>query len=555
MSIKIVIVGGVAGGATAAARARRLNETAQILLIERGPYISFANCGLPYYIGGVIEQRDNLLVTTAEAFTARYAIDIRSLSEVTAIDRTKKAVEIHNLATGKTYREPYDKLILSPGADPIKLGSWDEGLEGVFTLRTVPDADRIKAWVDQKNPREAVVVGGGFIGLEMADNLARKGLKVTILEMADQVMAPLDFEMAALLHGHLQEKGISLRLEEGVKSIAPREGRVGIATTRDQWITSDLVILSAGIRPENELAKKAGLKLGVRGHIRVDAGLRTSDPDIFAVGDAAEVWDLITGRPATIALAGPANRQARIAADNALGRSSVYRGALGTSIVQVFEMTAAITGCAEKSLKAANIPYQTSYIHMASHASYYPGAGEMAIKTIYSPAGGRLLGAQIVGRDGVDKRIDVLATAIKGGLSVFELEELELAYAPPFSSAKDPINVAGMVAGNTLKGDQQSETWFETTNLDPEKDVLIDLRTQGELDLFGGIEGALHIPMDDLRSRLGELDKSKKYHLFCAAGLRGYVAHRIMVQHGFDSVNISGGILTYFGAKDKLRKT
>lgn len=553
MSTKLLIIGGVAGGATAAARARRIDEKAEIILFERGEYISFANCGLPYYIGDIIKKRDDLLVTTVATTKARYNIDIRTSLEVAAIDRDKKEVKVKNRITGETYSESYDKIILSPGAEPIKPPLEGIDIENVFNLRNIPDSDRIKAYVDSEKPKSAVVVGGGFIGLEMAENLVHRGVKTTIVEMLDQVMAPFDFEMASMLHAHIKEKGIALELENGVASLEKKGDKIIVHTSKGTDIECDMVIMSIGVRPENKLAKEAGLELGERGGIKVDASMRTSDPDIFAVGDAVEIRDFVSGVTTMTPLAGPANKQGRVAADNALGRKSTFKGTQGTSVVKVFDMTAASTGMSEKTLKKHNFPYVASYTHSGSHASYYPGAEMMAIKLIFQPTTGRVLGAQIIGGDGVDKRIDVMATVIRGGMSVYDLEELELAYAPPYGSAKDPINIAGFVASNILKGDVENIHWHQLPDLD-ENTVLIDLRNEDELEIAGEIEGALNIPLPELRFRLDELDKKKTYVPFCAIGLRGYIGHRLLVQNGFKSKNLSGGYKTLLGAKEKIMK-
>ena len=552
--LKLLIIGGVAGGATAAARARRLDEHAEIIVFERGEHISFANCGLPYYIGQVIKKRDALLVTTKDAFSQRYNIEVRNFSEVIAIDRSRKIVKIKDLRKGGTYEESYDKIILSPGAEPLRPPI--EGIEqdNIFNLKNIPDSDRIKSYLDKKRPRAAVIVGGGFIGLEMAENLVRRGVETTIIEMLDQVMAPLDFEMAALVQAHLKEKGVRCVLGTGVTSFSNKEGHLVVMTGDGKRYESDLVILSIGIRPENQLAREAGLEIGKKGGIRVDASMRTSDPDIFAVGDAVEVKDFITGQPTVTALAGPANKQGRIAADNALGRKSLFKGTLGTAVVKVFDLTVASTGANEKTLKSQRIPYEVSFTHSGSHASYYPGAETMAIKLIFTPEQGKILGAQIVGKGGVDKRIDVIATALRGAMTVYDLEELELAYAPPYSSAKDPVNVAGFVAANILKGDMDHIQWGELPDLDEEANILIDLRNKKELETSGVIEGAWHIPLDKLRSRLSELDREKHYIPFCAAGLRAYLGHRILVQNGLQSKNLSGGYITYMGGKEKIMK-
>ena len=550
MSVKLIIVGGVAGGATAAARARRLDESAEIILFERGEYISFANCGLPYYIGGTIKKRDNLLVATAEFFSERYAVDVRVFCEVTDIHPAAKEVSVTDLRSGKTYTEQYDKLLLSPGARPLRPPLEGIDLPNIYNLRNIPDTDSIKEFVDSHQPKTAVIVGGGYIGLEMAENLAHRGIAVIIVEMLDQVMAPLDPEMAGLVQAHLKEKGVQLFLGEGVQSFKPASnGGVTVQTTAGRKITTDFVMLSAGIRPENTLAKKAGLTLGANGGIQVNSRMQTSDPNIFAVGDAVEVRDVVTGQSVITALAGPANKQGRIAADNALGRSSIFRGTLGTAVVKVFEQTAAATGASEKMLIRHNIPYMISYTHSNSHAGYYPDATVMAIKLIFSPGTGKILGSQIVGRDGVDKRIDVIATAIHGNMTVFDLEELELAYAPPYSSAKDPVNIAGYVAGNLLKGDLTEKSWNALDTLDETETIIVDLRTKVEIRKLGKIEPSIHIPLHELRSRLTSLDQNKNYLLYCAAGLRGYVGYRIMVQNGFKVSNLAGGFITYSGAK------
>jgi NADPH-dependent 2,4-dienoyl-CoA reductase/sulfur reductase-like enzyme/rhodanese-related sulfurtransferase len=554
MAIKVLIIGGVAGGATAAARVRRLDERAEIILFERGEHISFANCGLPYYIGEVIKNRNDLLVTTAKRLGERYNIDIRIFTEVVSIDPTNKQVQAKNLKTGEIYNESYDKIILAPGAEPVKPSLDGIDLDTIFNLRNIPDSDRIKAYVDEKKPGSAVVVGGGYIGLEMAENLVDRGVKTIILEMLDQVMAPLDYEMAAIVHAYLKKKGLQLELENSAKSFSKKGNRTIVSTSKGYDIECDMVILAIGVRPENKLAKEAGLKVGERGGIEVDATMRTSDPDIFAVGDAVEIRDFLSGHPTSTALAGPANKQGRIAADNVLGRRSLFKGTQGTAIVKIFSMTAASTGASEKLLKRNNIPYMVSYTHSGSHASYYPGAELIAIKLVFSPGSGKVLGAQIIGKEGVDKRIDILATAIRGSMTVYDLEELELAYAPPYSSAKDPINIAGFVASNTLKADVENIYWNELGDLKRSEVTFIDLRNKDEIDKAGMIEGALHIPLNELRSRLPELNKQRSYIVYCAVGQRAYVGHRILVQYGFKSRNLSGGYRTYLGAKEKIMK-
>ncbi|HOI06826.1 MAG TPA: FAD-dependent oxidoreductase [Deltaproteobacteria bacterium] len=547
--MKLVIIGGVAGGATAAARARRLDEHATIVLLERGEFISFANCGLPYYIGGVIRERSSLLVTTSKAFTSRYRVDVRTFTEALAIDRAKKAVRVKNLLTGEEYAESYDKLILSPGAEPIRPPVPGIDRENVFSLRTIQDADRIIACIERRKPSSAVVAGGGFIGVEMAENLVHRGLKVTILEKLDQVMPPLDPEMAALVHRELRRNGVSLELGNGLKAVEGDGDGLEVTTEKGTVLPCGMLILSVGIRPESALAREAGLELCERGHIRVDAAMRTSDRDIHAVGDSVCVQDSVLGIPTATALAGPANKQARIAADSAMGRPSAFSGTLGTSVVKVFDLTAASTGASEKTLKAHGVPYLASHTHSGSHAAYYPGAQMMAIKLLFSPGDGRVLGGQIVGGEGVDKRIDVLATAIRGGMRVSDLEELELAYAPPYSSAKDPVNIAGFVAGNILKGDVEIIHPEDLPGLNGDHAV-IDLREEWEVEATGMVPGAVRIPLRELRDRLGELDRSKTYVVYCAVGMRGYLAHRILSQHGFRSKNLSGGYQTWSAYRD-----
>jgi NADPH-dependent 2,4-dienoyl-CoA reductase/sulfur reductase-like enzyme/rhodanese-related sulfurtransferase len=550
--MKLLIIGGVAGGATAAARARRLNEQAQIILFEKGEHISFANCGLPYYIGGVITKREHLFITTVRDFTERYNIDIRIFSEVTKIDREKKEVEVRNSQTGEIYRESYDKIILAPGAEPVRPPIPGIDLPGIFSLRNVPDSDRIAAHVEHARPDSVVIVGAGFISLEMAENLVRKGCRVTLVEMLDQVMNLLDYEMATIVQAHLEEKGVVCKLSCTVKAFEKKGDRIVVHTDGAGDIEADLVLMAIGVRPENHLAKEAGLKVGKSAGITVDASMRTSDPDIFAVGDAVEVRDFITGSPMVVALAGPANKEGRIAADNAMGRSTVFKGTLGTSIAKVFDLSVALTGLSEKRLLLNQIPYLTSYTHPWSHASYYPGSHVMAIKLLFSPANGKILGAQIVGMKGVDKSIDVLATALRAGMTVYDLEELELAYAPPYSSAKDAVNIAGFAAANILKGDVDQILWNQLPELDPEKDVLIDLRNPAELRQEGSIPGALHIPLPQLRKKMAALDKTKRYVPFCAAGLRSYIGHRILIQHGFQSISLAGGFRIFKGVREKI---
>ena len=540
--MKLIVVGGVAGGAIAATRARRLDERAEIILLERGEYVSFANCGLPYHISGEIKSRDDLLVATPEKLNRRYNIDVRVMSEAIAVDPAAKTVTVRDMRTQATYVETYDRLILAPGARPIRPPLPGINLDSIFTLRTIPDMDAIMARLNGGPPQAAVVVGGGFIGLEMAESLRQIGLEVTLVEMQDQVMAPLDPEMASFLHNHLREKGVALRLGEAVQSFEKDGGRTMVRTSAGTGVAGDIVLLCLGVTPENELAKKAGLAIGERGGIITNERMQTSDPDIYAVGDAVEVRGLVTEAPAMMPLAGPANKQGRIAAENAVGRHAVFRGVQGTSIVKVFDLTAASTGVSEKTLKEHGLDYRVSYTHSASNAEYYPGATIMAVKLLFTPDDGRVLGAQVVGRDGVDKAVSVLALAIRAGLTVFDLEEFEHAYAPPYSSAKDPVNVAGFVAANLLRGDLEEIQWHEMDDLDPEEHALLDVRTAMETrEAAPMFDGAVNIPIDELRSRLGSLDRSKTYVTYCLAGLRGYVAYRMLVQNGFKAVNLSGG--------------
>ena len=544
---KIVIVGGVAGGATAAARARRLNEDAEIVLFERGEYISFANCGLPYYIGGVITERDALLVTTEESFTKRYNVDIRSMTEVMGIDRERKEVEIRDVRTGKTATESYDRLILSPGAEPFRPPIKGLDLPGVFTLRNIPDTDRIKRYVDAKAPKTALVAGAGFIGLEMAENLVERGVATTVVELSDQIMPPLDVEMAAAVETHVKSKGTTVLTSTSVQGIEESDGAYEVILQNGKGPETrrfDLVLMATGVRPEASLAASAGLDMSDKGGVRVDASMATSDPSVLATGDAVATLDFVSGAEMVVPLAGPANRQGRIAADNASGRRSVYKGTLGTSIAKIFDVNAASTGMSEKRLKAAGIPYKASWTHSGSHAGYYPGAEMMAIKILFAPNDGKLLGAQIVGGKGVDKRTDVLATAIKAGMTVFDLQELELAYAPPFSSAKDPVNIAGYVAGNILMGDVEMVNYEETLDADLENDLILDVRTAEEIEEHGTLDHVLHIPVDELRTRYTEIDSSKRVLVLCAIGLRGYLGYRILKHRGFDVKAVAGGYAT-----------
>ena len=549
-----LIIGGVAGGATVAARLRRMDEKANIILFERGKYVSYANCGLPYYIGDTINNREKLFVQTAKGFTDRFRIDIRTEQEVTAIRPDKKEVEIKNLSTGETYTETYDKLVLSPGAEPLRPGIEGIGSKKIFTLRNVPDTDTIKNYVNTENPKRAIVVGGGFIGLEMAENLHDLGIQVDVVEMANQVMAPLDFSMAAIVHRQLTDKGVGLHLEDGVSRFEEKDGGVTVHLRSGKQIATDMVLLSIGVRPETKLAKDAGLAIGERGGIAVNDYMQTSDADIYALGDAVEVRHLVTGQPALIPLAGPANKQGRIVADNIVfGNKEKYPGSIGTSIAKVFDLTVATAGANAKLLQRNNIPYISSYTHGASHAGYYPGAVPLSIKILFAPENGKLLGAQIVGFNGVDKRIEMLAQVIQRGGTVHDLAELEHAYAPPYSSAKDPVNMAGFVAENILNKKSRIIQWRELAEL-PADTIRIDVRTHDEYKL-GTIPGFINIPVDELREHLDELPKEKPIVVTCAVGLRGYLAYRILVQNGFKHVrNLSGGYKTWSVATAPIKE-
>ncbi len=549
---RVVIVGGVAGGASTAARLRRLDENAEIIIFERGPDVSFANCGLPYYIGGIIEKRDKLLVQTPISLSRRFNIEVKVFSEVTGIFTQEKEVEVRDLNTGEDYRETYDYLVLSPGAKPVVPNIPGGSLPNLFTLRSVGDSDRMKQFVDNERPARALVIGGGFIGLEMTENLKERGVSVTIVEAANQLMAPLDFEMAALVHRHLKKNGVDVRLQSRVVALEG-DGTVERAVLDNgDRLETDMVVLSIGVAPETDLAKKAGLAIGPTGGIAVDEYLRTSDPSIYAVGDAIQVKHLVTGQDALLPLAGPANKQGRIVADNIAGRPSRYRGTQGTAIARVLGLVVAVTGANEKALKMLDQPYLACHLHPASHATYYPGAENLALKLLFAPETGKALGAQIVGREGVDKRIDVIATAIRAGMTVYDLQELELAYAPPFSSAKDAVNMAGYVATNILDGDNSPLYWDELANGESSEALLLDVRTAKEVEK-GAIPGAINIPLDKLRRRMDELPRDKDINLYCQVGLRGYIGARILTQHGFTGVrNLSGGYATYTPVAEEL---
>lgn len=550
--MKHIIIGGVAGGATAAARIRRIAEHDEIILFEKGEHISYANCGLPYYIGGTIEDRDKLLVQTPEAFRQRFAIDVRTNSEVTAIYPDRKTVEVRT-SDGRTYEESYDQLLLSPGAVPFRPDLPGIDLPGIFTLRNVADTDAIKQYMATHNVRRAIVIGGGFIGLEMAENLHETGAHVSVVEMSDQVMAPIDYSMALMVHQHLIQKGVDLFLKTAVTGFESRNGSIEISFASGEKAMADIVILSIGVRPANALALKAGLATGQRGGITVNEYLRTSDANIYAVGDAIEFPHPIDEKPWMNYLAGPANRQARIVADNMVfGDKEKYEGAIGTSVAKVFDLTVAATGMAAKRLKHDGVPYLTATIHPNSHAGYYPGATPMTIKVIFSPDSGRLLGAQIVGYEGVDKRIDLFAQVIKNNGTISDLTRTEHAYAPPYSSAKDPVALAGYVAQNILTDRMTPIYWRELRNMDKKTITLIDVRTPDEF-ATGAIEGAVNIPLDDMRAQLDHIPADKPVVLYCGVGLRGYLASNILRQRGFSNVrNLIGGIKTYRDATVSL---
>lgn len=554
--MKYVIIGGVAGGATAAARIRRINEEAEIILFEKGEYISYANCGLPYYIGGTIEDRNKLFVQTPEAFGHRLNIDVRVNSEVTAIHPDQKKVEVRT-TDGKSYTETYDKLLLSPGASPVRPPLPGIDLPGIFTLRNVNDTDRIKTFVTEKEIKRAVIIGGGFIGLEMAENLHQLGAEVAVVEMGNQVMAPIDFTMASLVHQHLVDKGAQLYLQEAVTAFEQNGEGVKVLFKSGKALDADMVLLSIGVRPNTALAEQAGLKIGAMRGIYVNEYLQTSQPDIYAVGDAIEYPHPITGKPWLNYLAGPANRQARIVADNmVLGNHTKYEGSIGTAIAKVFDMTVATTGLPGKRLIQEGIEYKTITIHPNSHAGYYPDATPLSIKITFSPTDGRLFGAQIVGIDGVDKRIDEFAFAIKKQMTIYDLMSLEHAYAPPFSSAKDPVAIAAYAAENLITGKMSPLYWRELRDADLSKVTLIDVRTDIEFRL-NAISGAINIPLDDIRDRMDEIPRDKPVWLYCGVGLRGYLASNVLKAHGFQEVrNLIGGCKIYFAAiKDYTPKT
>lgn len=545
---KLVIIGGVAGGASAAARARRLDEDAEIIMFERGDYVSFANCGLPYHISGEIKQRDALILQTPESFKARFNVDVRVQQEVLAIDPTCKTVTINNLATGEQYSESYDALVLSPGAAPITPPIPGLSTPVTFSLRNLADMDRILSVLDSQNPQHATVVGGGFIGLEMVEALHARGVEVSLIEMAPQVMNPIDFEMANMLHQELVSKEIDLKLNIGLTQVEQLDSALTLSLSDGSQLNTELLITAIGVQPEVKLALDAGLTVGELGGIKVNQQMQTSDASIYAVGDAVEEVDFLTGESQLIPLAGPANRQGRIAANNIFASTSQeresYNKTQGTAICRVFDLAVASTGLSEKRLTKLNVPFDKVYLHGPNHAGYFPGATPISLKLLFNKEDGKILGAQAVGRDGVDKRIDILSVAIRAGMSVYDLQDLELTYAPPFGSAKDLLNQAGFVASNWLKGETQLCHSEDIDKLTDEQ-LLLDVRNPAELTKVGMIEGAINIPVDQLRQRLDELPKDREILIFCMVGLRGHVAYKMLTNHGFKAKNLTGGFKTY----------
>jgi NADPH-dependent 2,4-dienoyl-CoA reductase/sulfur reductase-like enzyme/rhodanese-related sulfurtransferase len=543
MARRVLIVGGVAGGASCAARLRRLDESASIVLFDRGPHVSFANCGLPYYVGNVIDDERKLLVASRESFRERFNIDVHTETEAAAIDRAARALTVRDVRTGASRVEPYDVLVLSPGAAPIRPPLPGVDLPGVFAVRSIPDTRRIRAWIDERRARQAVVVGGGFIGLEMAENLVRRELAVAIIEKLPQVMPPLDPEMAEPVRQHLVERGVELRLGDGLAGIEAEAGRrLAVISESGARLPADLVILAIGVRPEVGLAREAGLALGARGGIVVDEQMRTSDPSIWAVGDAVEVRDVLTGQETVLPLAGPANRQGRVAAESIAGRPSGFRGVQATAVVGVLGLTVASTGASEKGLRRDGATgFAKVYLHPGHHAGYYPGAQPIHLKLVFSVPDGHVLGAQAVGTDGVEKRIDVIATVIQFGGTVHDLAEAELCYAPQYGAAKDPVNVAGMIARNVLAGDMPLADWDRIHDTDA---LIVDVREPNEF-AGGAVPRAINLPLSQLRERFGELPRDRELWLCCAAGQRAYYATRFLAQHGYRARNLSGGYTTY----------
>lgn len=542
--MKIVIIGGVAGGATAAARLRRLDEHAEIILFEKDEYISFANCGLPYYIGGEIKEKSALTLQTPESFNARFNVDVRNFSEVVKIDKENKKVLVRSKINGSEYEESYDKIVYAPGASPIVPPFEGSNLDKVFTLRNIPDTYRIKDYIDNNKPKSAVIVGGGYIGMEMAENLVNAGVVTIVLEMANQVIAPIDYDMAAEVHEYVRSKGVDLHLNTSINSIREENGKL-IAITSKEEISTDMIILAIGVKPDTKLAREAGLELNERGYVVVNENMLSSDSNIYAVGDAVEIIDFNTKQSAMIPLAGPANKQGRIAADNICGITSTYKGTQGSAILKIFDMTVAATGMNEKAAQRTGVDYDKVFTYSASHASYYPGAQMMSVKTIFEKNTGKILGAQIVGFEGADKRADVMAVAIRAKMTASDLTNLELCYAPPFSSAKDPVNMAGYAIENVITGKVAQFHWHDLEkHIQNEDNQLLDVRTTSEYER-GSIHGFKNIPVDELRFRLDELDKTKPIYLTCQIGLRGYIATRILSQNGFTVHNLSGGYRQY----------
>ena len=548
--MKIIIVGGVAGGATAAARIRRLNEHAEIIIFERSGFISYANCGLPYYIGGVIEDKEDLTLQTPESFFRRFRVVAKVNHEVTDIDVQNKTVHVTDLTSGKNFTETYDKLILSPGAKPILPDFYTEN-ERTFTLRTVEDTLKIRAFLEQKKPATAVVIGGGFIGLEMAENLAELGIKTTIIQRGNHLLPTVDCDMASFIHANFRHHGVQLLLNTNTNKMSITGEKVSLDLDNGSNINADMVVLAVGVTPENTLAKKIGLEVGVKGAIKVNAKMQTSIPDIYAVGDAVEVKHFITEQDSVISLAGPANKQGRIVADNICGINGEYKGSQGSSVIKLIDMTVATTGINEQQAKANGIEYEKVILTQNSHAGYYPNASAMTIKLIFEKATYKILGAQIAGFNGVDKRIDVIATAIRAGMKADELKDLDLAYAPPYSSAKDPVNMAGFIVDNIKNGIVKQFYYEDIPSLRERKDViLLDTRTPFEY-MRGHADGFINIPLDDLREHLGELEKNKKIYVMCQSGLRSYLATRILMQNGFDAYNFAGGFRLYSSIKNE----
>lgn len=548
MSKRVLIVGGVAGGASCAARLRRMDEHAEIYLFERGADISFANCGLPYYLGGVIPQRQQLLVAPTERFRDMFNVEVRTRSDVVRINRQERTIEVRNVLSGAISIEPYDFLVLSPGAAPIRPPVAGIDLPGIFSLRNLDDTDRIQQWIDQRHPARAVVVGAGYIGLEMVENLVKRGMEVTVLELLDQIMPPMDPEMVAPVQAEMVRQGVNLQAANGLASFEQGSRETINVVSRDgQRFSAEMVVMAVGVKPDVQIAREAGLEIGELGGIRVDEQMRTTDPNILAVGDAIEVRDFVTGGWSIIPLAGPASRQARIAADVICGRDSKYRGSQGTGVVGLFGYTLAMTGANEKTLLRLGIPYKKVYTHTASHATYYPGAEMMAIKLLFDPESGRILGAQGVGRSGVEKRIDVISMAMQKHGTVYDLEEAELCYAPQYGSARDPVNIAGFVAGNVLRGDVDVvhwEDWLQTQQSDGARPLVLDVRPASAV-AASSVPGTVKIPLGELRARLDELPKDREIWVHCGVGRTSYYATRILIQHGFNVRNLSGGITSY----------